>query len=203
MQRRGTYHRMMNGMDDTQYIVRGASTDRDLEQILALQAANLPSALEASERKSQGFVTLRHDLPLLRQMNEPWPHVIATPSGSDEIVAYALVMLQSFRRRLPLLEPMFDRLGGLEYRGRSIGEYKWYVMGQICVAKAHRGRGLVERLYAAHRARMAPHFDLMITEIDRANTRSVRAHEKAGFEALHEYRSESGNEWLVVVMDLR
>lgn len=183
------------------YTIRGASTDDDLEQILALQAANLPGVLDAGERRAQGFVTLRHDLALLREMNHPWPHAIAI-AGSNEVAAYALVMLQAFRGRLPVLDPMFDRLDELSYDGRRLAELRWYVMGQICVAKPHRGRGLVERLYAEHRARMCSHFDLMITEIDRANPRSVRAHEKAGFEVIDEYRSESGNEWVVVALAL-
>ncbi len=186
-----------------EYDVGGASSDEDLRQILALQAANLPDALDSNERRLQGFVTLRHDLALLREMNEPWGHVVATWGHPREVVAYALVMLQKFRGRLPVLAPMFERLDGLEYRGKALAGYRWYVMGQICVAKEHRGRGLVERLYAEHRRRMAPHFDLMITEIDRANTRSVRAHEKAGFEVMCEFRSEAGNEWVVVGLDLR
>jgi hypothetical protein len=188
------------------YEIRGAASDDDLRGILALQAANLRRALDPGERQAQGFVTLEHTLPLLREMNEPWPHVIATLrgwGGHDEVVAYALVMLHAFRGRLPLLEPMFERLDRLDYRGRPLAAYRSYIMGQVCVARAHRGLGLVERLYAEHRARMSPHFDLMITEIDRANPRSVRAHEKAGFEILHEFRTEGGNEWLIVVLDLR
>jgi hypothetical protein len=185
------------------YEIGVARGDDDLRQILALQAMNLPAALDPDELRAQGFVTLRHDLALLREMNEPWGHIIAKPSGSEEVVAYALVMLQQFRGRLPVLDPMFERLDRLEYRGRALAAYRWYVMGQICVAKAHRGRGLVEQLYAEHRRRMSADFDLMITEIDRANPRSVRAHEKAGFGVLCEFLSEAGNEWLVVGMDLR
>lgn len=186
-----------------EYRIRAASSDEDLRQILALQAANLPEALEPGEREEQGFVTLVHDLPLLRAMNTPWPHIIATEEGRDEVVAYALVMLHAMRSRLPALGPMFDRLGRLDYRGRPLGGYRSYIMGQVCVARAHRGRGLVGRLYDEHRARMSPHFDLMITEIDRANPRSMRAHEKAGFEVIDEYRSDGGNEWLIVALALR
>jgi ribosomal protein S18 acetylase RimI-like enzyme len=185
------------------YETRLATSDHDLQQILALQAANLPEAIGADERRAQGFVTLRHDLALLREMNDPWAHVVATLRGGEEIVAYALVMLQKFRGRLPILDPMFDRLEQLKYRGRPLTSYRYYIMGQICIAKAHRGVGLVERLYAEHRARMAPHFELMVTEIDQENSRSARAHEKAGFETLDEYRSASGKQWLIVGLDLR
>lgn len=186
-----------------EYEIKNAASDEELRQILELQGSNLTDALDPDERRAEGFVTLRHDLALLREMNAPWPHVIATPAGRAEVVAYALVMLPALRARLPLLGPMFERLDRLEYRGRALGTHRWYIMGQICVAKAHRGRGLVERLYAAHRVQMSPHFDLVITEIDRTNPRSVRAHEKAGFEIVEEYRSDTGDDWVIVALDLR
>lgn len=184
------------------YTFRAASSDHDLRGILALQAVNLPETLSAAEFAAQGFVTLRHDLALLREMNSSWPHIIATPADSDEVVAYALVMQQKFRERLPLLEPMFQRLSGLNHRGRPIDALRWYVMGQICVAKAHRGRGLVEGMYAQHRAQMARDFDLSITEISRDNPRSLRAHVRAGWDIIHEFTADDGGEWSIVALDL-
>lgn len=187
------------------YVIRGARKDDDLRQILDLQGANIRETLDENERASQGFVSLRHDLGLLREMNEPWPHVIATTTGDrgEEVVAYALVMLERFRGRLPLLDPMFERFDSIAFRGRPLREWRWYVMGQVCVAKAHRGRGLVERLYEAHRAQMASSFDLTVTEVDLANPRSLRAHARAGFEVLDEYRSDDGREWAVIGMGMR
>ena len=188
-------------MQAREYTIRGACSDRDLHGILQLQAANLPQALAPQERADQGFVTVQHDFPLLREMNSPWPHVVASPVGADEIAAYALVMLERFRQRLPLLIPMFERMARLPWRGRPLGQWRWYVMGQLCVAKAHRGQGLVERLYAQHRAQMAGDFDVMVTEVDRANTRSMRVHEKAGCVVIDEYR-EGSRDWAVVALDL-
>lgn len=181
-----------------EYEITCARTDADLEQILALQAANLHEMVGADERREQGFVTLRHDLALLREMCLPHAHVVARVRGTDEIVAYALVMMNEFRPRLPLLEPMFVRLESVRWRGQAIADLRTYFMGQVCVAKEHRGQALVERMYAEHRRLMSPHFDLMITEIDRANTRSVRAHEKSGFEVIDEYTGDDGRAWVVV-----
>lgn len=185
-----------------QYEIRAARSDTDLRQILALQAANLHEAVDPAERAAQGFVTLKHDLPLLREMCGTHAHIVASVRGTDEVVAYALVMLTEFRTRLPLLEPMFVRLERVSWRGRAIADLQTYFMGQVCVAKAHRGQELVDRMYAEHRRLMAPHFDLMITEIDRANPRSVRAHEKAGFEVIDAYTDDDGREWVVVGQEL-
>lgn len=184
------------------YDIRAAESDEELRRILSLQAANLRAKLDPVTRRSQGFVTLCHDLELLRSMCGRWQHVVAASLAGD-VVAYALVMLVEFRSRLPDLDAMFERLQRLSFKGRPIPDLRFYIMGQICVAREHRGRGLVEQLYAEHRRRMSPHFDLMVTEIDHENPRSLRAHEKAGFQVVDEYRGDDGRQWLVVVMDLR
>lgn len=201
---------------EAQYEIACTRSDADLEQILALQAANLRETVGAEERREQGFVTLRHDLALLKQLCGSEAHVVAKVCGAGEVAAYALVMLKEFRTRLPLLEPMFVRLDGLTFRGRplmdapgsvtgggtgSSGAWRWYVMGQVCVAKAHRGQGLVERMYEEHRRLMSPRYDLMVTEIDRVNSRSIRAHERAGWVVMDEYTSD-GREWVVVGLEL-
>ncbi len=185
------------------YHVRAASTEDDLRGIVALQAANLPHLIDPTERRDQGFVTLQHTVELLREMNNVWPHLIATPVGSGEVIAYALVMDPRFRDRFADLLPMFVQLDALACPGGVLAGRSYYIMGQLCVGKAHRGRGLVECLYAAHRRQMAGAFDFMITVIDAANTRSVHAHEKSGCSVLHEYDSVDGRHWVIVSMALQ
>jgi len=182
------------------YRIVGADSDADLRGILALQSANLPHALTPAERAGQGFVTLTHDLALLREMNAPWPHVIA--KRGSEVVGYALVTLPSFRARLPLLEPMFTRLEQLAWRGRPLAELRHYVMGQVCVAHEHRGRGLFERLYDGHRRQMGQAFELCVTEVASANPRSLRAHAKVGFVELDVHEAEPGSSWAILALEL-
>jgi hypothetical protein len=185
------------------YQIRATASDEDLLQILELQRINAPESIDTAERLTQGFVTVRHDLELLRAIAGPWGHMVASPSGSAEVVAYALVMLRQYSDRIEVLKPMFRRLEGLECLGQPLSTSRWYAMGQLCVAKAHRGQGLVELLYAGHRARMSSDFDFMITEIDRSNTRSVRVHARAGCVVIDEFSTDDGREWQVVALDLR
>lgn len=187
---------------DTEYETGVATSDDDLRQILALQSANHADSLTEADRREHGFVTLKHDLSLLRDSGKPWPHIVARTAGGAEVVAYALIILHELRDRFPDLDPMYGRLGRVEYRGRPVLSWRSYVMGQICVAPRHRGRGLVQRLYDEHCRRMSPRFDLMITEIARLNRRSLRAHEKAGFMVLDRYRSPINEEWVIVALDL-
>jgi len=46
---------------------------------------------------------------------------------------------------------------------------------------------------------MRADFDYIITEISTRNHRSIRAHEKVGFETIKEYESD-GKEWKIVLM---
>ncbi|NJO04055.1 MAG: hypothetical protein HC880_22410 [Bacteroidia bacterium] len=51
------------------------SRDDELKAILELQKVNLRSALSSEQQARQGFLTVGHDLELLRQMNAaapPW-----------------------------------------------------------------------------------------------------------------------------------
>lgn len=185
----------------SQYTARVASSDADLRRILELQRVNLTSSISPGERASEGFVTLRHNHALLREICRPHRHIVATSAGGDEIVAYALTMMEQARGLIPELGHMFDRLDAIERRGGPPAGVRWYVMGQICVDKPHRSRGVVDLLYRAHREHMSKHFDMVVTVIDAENPRSMRAHEKAGFVTLDEYHT--GRDWRLVGLDLR
>ncbi|HEX8699888.1 MAG TPA: GNAT family N-acetyltransferase [Myxococcaceae bacterium] len=170
----------------------------ELEQILVLQRKNLKQELSPEEMGSQGFVTVEHDLPALEQMHALAPSVIAL-QGS-ELVAYALTMPRECRSLMPVLVPMFELFDRLEYRGKPLRDYRFYVMGQICIDKAHRGKGLFDLLYREHRELYQPRFDFIITEVATRNQRSMRAHERVGFQTIHTYR-DATDEWAVVLWD--
>jgi len=172
----------------------------ELEQILALQRSNLKQSLSDEEMRSQGFVTVLHDLPALERMHSLAPSIIAR-QGS-EVVAYALTMPRECRTLMPVLVPMFELFDTLPYQGKPLNDYRFYVMGQICIDKAHRGTGLFERLYHKHRELYQPRFDFIVTEVSVRNGRSMRAHERVGFQTVHTYRDET-DEWAVILWDWR
>jgi RimJ/RimL family protein N-acetyltransferase len=49
---------------------------------------------------------------------------------------------------------------------------------------------------------MKDSYDFVITEIATRNTRSIRAHEKVGFQLLHRFKDDK-EEWDVVIWDWR
>src|SRR5262249_13390187 len=126
--------------------VRPVASEAELQQILALQQRNLPRSLDAAEVASQGFVTVEHSIDMLRRMHAISPSIIA--KDGDVLAGYALVMPPECRRFIPILAPMFERLDHL-------GARDYYIMGQICIDKPWRGRGLFDQLYAAHREHLS------------------------------------------------
>jgi L-amino acid N-acyltransferase YncA len=162
--------------------------ETDLPAVLELQRANLSRNLPAEEVASQGFVTVEHTLEVLKQMHAISPSVVAV--DGDALAGYALVMPVECRTLLPILEPMFARLDALGVRG-------YYVMGQICVARAFRGRGVFDELYAAHRRELLGRYRSCITEVALRNCRSMRAHERVGFQVIERYR-DATDDWALL-----
>jgi ribosomal protein S18 acetylase RimI-like enzyme len=176
------------------------TAERELEDIIRLQRANLISGLSTTEWQDQGFVTVEHTMNMLRQMHDAAPSIII--KDGDKVIAYALAMPQECRQLVPALEPMFANFDQLVWKGQPLKEREFYVMGQICIDKAYRGQGLFDKLYHKHKEVYSPRYDSLITEVATRNTRSMRAHERVGFESINVYRDEL-DEWSVVGWDWR
>jgi ribosomal protein S18 acetylase RimI-like enzyme len=177
------------------------STLEEVLQILDLQEKNLASSLSADTMERQGFLTVRHDPAVLEHMNEAAPAVIA--KNGDQLAGYALVMPREFAADVPILQPMFEMLDGLVWNGITLrNNPRWFVMGQICVAEAYRGMGVFDGLYLKMKEVYRPQYDFTVTEVAERNTRSMRAHERVGFQTLHIYPDETtGEVWRVIVLE--
>jgi hypothetical protein len=171
--------------------VRLATID-DLDRVLALQREN---HRDVAEDAPDGFVTVRHTRADLEAMHALAPSVVADAAGGGALAGYALVMLRESKARLPILAPMFARLDAMD-----LGRY--YVMGQICVAAAHRGQGVFDALYRGHRHHYGDAFDRVVTEIATRNIRSMRAHARVGFRVLETYR-DATDTWAIVARPTR
>jgi ribosomal protein S18 acetylase RimI-like enzyme len=177
------------------YVTTTSGTS-DLQQILSLQRKNLVTNISKEEMLSQGFVTVNHSLEMLEMMHNLAPSIII--KDEETIVAYALTMLCDCKDLVPELKSMFYGFDTLQWRGKQLNEYKYYVMGQICIDKAYRGQGLFELLYQKHKDEYESKFDFIITEVATRNTRSMHAHKRIGFETVHVHKDEL-DEWEVVV----
>ena len=171
---------------------------KDLEGILSLQTQNLKINLSQEEIDSQGFVTIVHDLNLLTQMNTAAKHTVA--KVGDRVIGYTLVMLPSFKSHIPFLIPTFQKIMTLKFNNQLIKESDYFLMGQVCIDKAFRGQGVFTKLYQHLKDTWSKKYAYIITEIALENKRSLRAHEKVGFQIIDEY-FHAEKDWAVVLWD--
>ena len=165
-------------------LYKRCNSHAELEQILALQKRNLRENLDLEEKEVEGFVTISHDLEILRKMNATCPHILA--KSGNKVVGYALCMHPKHSNDIPLLKPMFKKT---DHALKE--EFKYMAMGQICIDKAFRRRGIFTGLYKYMQDELKAEYDLIITEVDSDNKRSLGAHYKVGFTDLIVYQSDS------------
>ena len=176
-----------------------SGTDKELNGILHLQKANLLKNLTQSESLSQGFVTVSHTLEDLKKLNDYEQQLII--KDEDQIVGYLLAMTNASRNDIPILIPMFDLFDSIVYKEKLISAYKYIVVGQACIQKEYRGKGLLDKSYSAYKTFFKDKYDFAITEIALNNTRSLNAHKRIGFVELKRTRDINNMEWIVVIWE--
>lgn len=167
-----------------------ATTDTELRQILHLQKDNIAESISSEEKEKEGFVTVIHDFELLQAMNAVYPHHIAKENNT--VVGYALCMHPKFGDEIAVLRPMFA-----EIHKAIDAQTSWMVMGQICIDKAFRKKGIFRRLYEELLTSIQPEFSTLLTEVDATNTRSLNAHFAIGFKELTTYEA-GGKTWCII-----
>lgn len=178
---------------------KSVTTEREVRQILKLQQTNLSKNLDRNTIKNQGFVTVEHNPKVLLEMNRKRGSIIA--KDKNKLAGYALVMLWDFRNDVHEITPMFDLLDTIQYKNKPFNSFKSFAVGQVCVAEAYRGQGVFDGMYAEMRKQLAGEYDFIFTEIATRNARSIRAHERVGFQSVYKYAAQNGEEWDVVVWE--
>lgn len=156
------------------------STAEEIFQIKKLQAKNLKTNLTAEVKRNEGFLTASYTLKFLTLMSEHYPAILA--KDGDQVVGYALVATKAIQGKHELLDDLIQRCDQVVYKGQHLSEVSYAIVGQLCVDKAYRGQGIVQKLYNNFRLCMENRFLCCITDIDQNNPRSLKAHIKSGFE---------------------
>ncbi|WP_299531042.1 GNAT family N-acetyltransferase [Ulvibacterium sp.] len=175
-------------------IYKRTSIEDELLQILELQKRNLSESLSRQEKYTEGFVTVSHSLDQLRKMHQVCPHIIAKDKDKDKVIGYALCMHPRFAEIIAVLRPMFQEIKTVLSEGE-----KYMVMGQICIDKAYRKKGVFRKLYQTMKSTLFPDYPTIITEVDTENQRSLEAHYAVGFKDLKKYRSVD-QEWQLILL---
>jgi len=183
-------------------IITTVKNDDDVRGILALQQKNLKKNLTPEQIQSQGFLTVEHKFSVLKAMNDAQPSVIV--KDGDTVVAYCLAMFPQFRNDVPELKTLFDTIDEIDYDGQTLKDFKYVVMGQVCVGEGYRGLGFFDGMYQKLREELSAKFELCVTDISTNNTRSLKAHARVGFIPVKDFNDAILDEiWRVVVWDWR
>lgn len=183
-------------------IITTVQTDDDVRGILALQQKNLKKNLTPEQIKSQGFLTVEHKFSVLKAMNDAHPSVIV--KDGDMVVAYCLAMLPQFRNDVPELIALFNTIDEIDFESQTLKDFKYVVMGQVCVGEGYRGMGFFDGMYQKLREELSAKFELCVTDISTNNSRSLKAHARVGFIPVKDFNDATLAEvWRVVVWDWR
>lgn len=177
-----------------------ATSTEHFEQIVRLQSQNLCKTLSTEQQEQQGFLFAEHTVPLLQLMASQIPQVVAL--HKNQVIGYNLAMTATMENEVPTLAPMFREFHKNQYRGKPLTAYKFFVGGQVCVDKDFRGLGLLSKLYNATASQVAKDYQLCITEVAIRNTKSLKIHQKMGFEVVSSH-NDGLEDWNVVVWDIR
>jgi ribosomal protein S18 acetylase RimI-like enzyme len=178
--------------------VTRVSSPSEIIGIRDLQALNLRQNITAEEAIEQGFLTAAYTIEYLEEMNSASPSIIA--KDGDKVVGYALVTTKDVRKGHELIEDLFEAIDACEYNGISLRDVNYVVVGQLCVAKTYRGQNLVQKLYGHFRDCLSNEYTYLVTDVAKANARSLKAHKKRGFQVVNELMY-GGFGWDIVLWD--
>ena len=180
--------------------IKRVSDKEELVGIKRLQSENLKGNLTVEEMEQEGFLTAEYTLDFLEELHAIEPSIIAVEN--DKVIGYALVVTKKSIGHHPLLDDLFAQVDGYSFNGNDLRETDYVLVGQLCVAKTHRGIGVVQGMYDFYRKALWRKYAYCVTDVDEKNPRSIKSHLKTGFEILGTI-AYSGNRFYVVIWDWR
>lgn len=175
-----------------------ANNVREIEEIKILQTRNLKENISLKSRSIDGFLTASYSINFLIKMNQLTPAIIA--KQDDVVVGYVLATDKSQLSYHPLLNDLSCQINKISFKKKTIGDFNYLVVGQLCVAKEFRGKGVAQRLYFHFKKVYKNRYPFAVTDVDQKNNASLRMHSKVGFKTLSTLNYGEST-WNVVVWD--
>lgn len=141
----------------------------------------------SEEDKKDGFITtaFTKDELVDLALNEKGLF-IATAEG--RVVAYVMAASWEYWSAWPIFEFMMHDLANLKYRGKILDTDNSYQYGPICIDGSARGSGVLEKIFTFAKEEMSKKYPIMVTFINKTNTRSYEAHtRKLGLDVLQQF----------------
>ncbi|MDO7895933.1 GNAT family N-acetyltransferase [Pseudomonas citrulli] len=145
-------------MTNHETVIRRAN-EADLDEILALQAAN--------QMERGGSLSASLPRSRVAAMMEQMPLIVACRGG--RVTGFMMTTTRAMNADLPIVQAMFAVYPGTP---------DTYVYGPVCVSEEERGKGLAQRMFAALRHLEPGREGVLFIRKD--NEPSLRAHLKMG-----------------------
>ncbi len=183
----------------------GLANEADFGHILRLQEENSSTVVPKEKQSLQGFVTLRTDEELLREINEIIGITVARAKGI--VVGYMMPMTMEQVSRMDLFIPFIEMFPHVLLGDKTIEERvkegRICMGGQVCIDPKHRGGGIVQAMGREFVMRIAQNYDYIISEINVDNLISIHVNiRKLRFQSLGFYTA-GGTNWMIIGKDLR
>jgi len=169
----------------------------DIDNILTLHYKYQIDSI-AQEDKKDGFVTTAFTKEQLKELIEKEQGLFIAIKD-DSVVAYIMAASWQFWSRWPMFEYMIKDLKNLRYLGQALNIDNSYQYGPICIDKSVRGSGVLEQIFDFSRDKMSKKYPILVTFVNKINTRSYEAHvRKLGLEVIQEFSFNNNNYYELV-----
>lgn len=175
------------------------ATLKDVDSILNLHNKYQVDSIQEQDKKD-GFVTTPFTKEELADIiNQENGIFIATLN--NEVIAYIMSASWDYWAKWPMFAFMIKDLPKLKYLDNTLTINNSYQYGPVCVDKSVRGSGVLEQLFDFALDFMEKRYPILVTFVNKINTRSYEAHKrKLGLEIIQEF-SYNGNEYYEFVYD--
>ena len=152
------------------------ATLENIEQVLALHYRYQIVSISEQD-KADGFITTAFTKEHLTNLiqNEDGLFIACV---DNKIVAYVMAASWDFWSQWPMFQFMIEHLDDSTCIEQKITKDNSYQYGPVCVDKVVRGQGVFERIFNFALNEMSRRYPVLVTFINKVNTRSYEAHTK-------------------------
>lgn len=180
-------------------LIRRAITD-DHPGIVDLIARYHYDRLSPEERDG-GFLSAEFTLQQVAETAGDLGVFVAREAGVVAGVVFAF--RHDAGNHPPIVREMLRTAETSSFRQQPLGARRLFVYGPVCIAREHRGRGLLRSLFSAALKELSGRYDAGVTLVANHNTHSLGAHiEGLGMERVGEF-DFNGRRHSVLAFDAR
>ena len=143
------------------------------------------NVIKNNKFKPKYYILIEYDNELLLKVNKIEKSIVA--KKGKKIVAYAIVINKAAYGLNKLFDDLIDRVNNLKYDKNYLNKIDYALVGQLCIRKNYRGKGLVKDIYNFFKKEYSKKYKYLITDIDERNTRSLKAHIKNKFQIIDNF----------------